>query len=522
MSWETMTSWLAPIFVVLLGLLAGYVLHAVMMRRRMADEVREAQNKVAAARDEADHILREAKLAAREEVVRAMEAFEAEHAGRRRHLTVAEERLAALQADLDRRAALLEKKTAVVEAREAELARRMDELEGVRRRLDEARAETEARLSAVAHLSRSEARQILLDRLEQELVAERAAVIRRHQEELVRTTEARARETILAALERFAADQVNRATTCSISLPDDEMKGRIIGREGRNIRSLEAETGCTFIVDDTARTLVISSFDPVRREVARRTVEVLIDDGRIQPARIEEVAARARQEVEEIGRKAALDALDELQLSGVDPGLLPLLGTLHFRTSFSQNVLRHSVEMGHLMGLMAADLGLDAAIARRVGLFHDIGKALSHKSEGPHAAVGADVLRRHGEPQVVWEAVAAHHHEIVTDNPYASLAVAADGMTAARPGARSETTELFLRRIGRLEQIGASFPGVKQCFALQAGRELRVFVAPEQVDDNAALVLARDIARRIHAEMPVGGQIKVTVIRETRCVEYVH
>ncbi len=520
---DWITYWLVPIFVILLGLFAGYVLHMVLMRTRAAAELRAGWKAVEAVKNEAEAIRREAQVAAREEIVKVREAFEAENASRRKHLTVAEERLASQQADLDRRAAMIEKKEAGLEANREEIRRQEEAAAAARREAEGSAVQAQARLAEVAALPRDEARRLLLDRLDTELSAEQVAMIRRRQEEARRDAERQAREIITAAIERFAADQVNSVTTCAVQLPDDDMKGRIIGREGRNIRSLETETGCTIVIDDTPRTVVVSGFDPLRREVARRVIEALVADGRIHPARIEEIAAQVRAEVEDIIRKAGEAAADELQLPGIAPELIRLLGSLQFRHSYSQNVLRHSVEMAHLMGIMASELGLDPAVARRVGLFHDLGKAVDHKVEGTHAAIGADLLRRHGEAEVVWQAVAAHHHEADGNgNIYASLAAAADAITAARPGARSETTETYLKRLARLEEIATGFPGIKNAYAVHAGREIRVFVLPDQVDDTGAMILARNISRKIHTDMQFPGQIRVTVIRETRCVEYAH
>lgn len=521
MSWTQFSEWLAPIFVVLLGMLAGYTLHAVLLRAQLAREIREAHERVAAARRDADLLLRDAQLRAREEVVRALETFEREQADRRRHLTAIEERLARLQSDLDRRALMLEQRTEMLDRREQELEHGAQQLEVERQHLVALRAEADRRLADVARLSREDARVTLLMQLEHELEAERAEAIRHHLDTFTRTVEAHARDLLTQAIERYASDQVNHVTTATITLPDEDMKGRIIGREGRNIRSLEIETGCTFIIDEAPRTIVISTFDPVRRETARRVIEELVADGRIHPARIEEVAAKVRAEVAEMIRRAGEAALEELQISGVHPELIPVLGTLQFRTSYSQNVLRHSIEMAHLMGMLAAELGLDPALARRIGLFHDIGKALSHKVEGPHATIGAELLRAHGEPPEVWQAVAAHHHDTVTTHTYAALAAAADAMTAARPGARSESTEAFIRRMARLEEIAGSIAGVRQCYAVHAGREVRVFVHPDQISDDGAVILAREVARRLRDEAAVSGQLKVTVIRETRCIEYV-
>lgn len=520
---DWITYWLVPVFVILLGLFAGYVLHMVLMRTRAAAEMRAGWQAVEQAKKEIESLRHEAKVTAREEIVRVREAFEAENADRRRHLTVAEERLSAQQADLDRRASMIEKKESVIDARRVEIQRQEEVAAAARTEAERSIVAAQAKLAEVAALPRDEARRLLLDRLDTELSAEQVALIRRRQEEARRDAEQQARGIITAAIERFAADQVNSVTTCAVVLPDEEMKGRIIGREGRNIRSLETETGCTIVIDDTPKTVVVSGFDPLRREIARRVIEALIADGRIHPARIEEITAQVRAEVEDIIRKAGETAAEELQLTGIAPEIVRLLGSLQFRHSYSQNVLRHSVEMAHLMGMMAAELGLDPAIARRTGLFHDLGKAVDHKVEGTHAAIGADLLRRHGEPEVVWQAVAAHHHEADgAGNIYASLASAADAITAARPGARSETTELYLKRLAKLEEIATGFPGVKNCYAVHAGREVRVFVLPDQVDDTGAMILARNISRKIHTDMQFPGQIKVTVIRETRCVEYAH
>ena len=298
------------------------------------------------------------------------------------------------------------------------------------------------------------------------------------------------------------------------------MKGRIIGREGRNIRALEAATGVSFLIDDTPEVVVISGFDPMRREVARLTLERLMLDGRIHPARIEEVVTKVQEDLGETIMAAGEAAIYELGLQGVAPELVRTLGRLKYRHSFAQNVLQHSVEMAHLMALMATEIGLDPLIAKRVGLFHDIGKALDHQVEGRHAVIGADLLRRYGEPPVVVNAVAAHHREVETDSLYSTLASAADAISASRPGARSETTTLYLKRLEKLEAIANSFRGVEKCFAMQAGREIRVIVEPAKIDDNEAIQMARNISKQIEQELEFPGQIKVTVIRETRCVEY--
>ena len=298
------------------------------------------------------------------------------------------------------------------------------------------------------------------------------------------------------------------------------MKGRIIGKEGRNIRSLESVTGVDILIDDTPEVVVISGFDPLRREIAKIALERLLVDGRIHPARIEEVVAKVREEINDAIREAGEQAIYELGIHSVDPELVRTVGRLKYRHSYGQNVLRHSIEMAHLMGMMAADLKLDIDIAKRIGLFHDIGKALDHQYEGSHALIGAELLRKYGEQAVVVNAVAAHHDDVAPDGPYAVLASAADAITASRPGARSETTEIYLKRLEKMEEIASGFKGVEKCYAIQAGREIRVIIEPAKIDDNQAMQLARNVARQIEENLEYPGQIKVTVIRETRCVEY--
>jgi ribonuclease Y len=369
-------------------------------------------------------------------------------------------------------------------------------------------------------MSQDDAKNILMEKMEQEMQSEAGALLRHIQEEARETAEKKAREIITMAIERYAADQANEITTCTVHLPNDEMKGRIIGREGRNIRTIEAATGVDILIDDTPEVVVISGFDPLRREVARIALERLISDGRIQPARIEEVVSKVKEEIEETIRDAGEQAIYELSLQGIDPELMRTVGRLKFRHSFAQNVLQHSIEMAHLMGMMAAELNQDPVIAKRIGLFHDIGKALDHQIEGNHAIIGADLLRKHNEPAVVVNAVAAHHHDVEPESLYAALASAADAITASRPGARSETTEIYLKRLAKLEEIANGFRGVEKSYAIQAGREIRVIIEPSRIDDNEAMQMARNIAKQVESELQYPGQIKVTVIRETRCVEY--
>ena len=334
------------------------------------------------------------------------------------------------------------------------------------------------------------------------------------------TAEREAQKIVTLAVQRYAASHASEMMTCSVALPNDEMKGRIIGREGRNIRALEAATGINLLIDDTPEAVVISGFDPVRREVARLSLERLILDGRIHPARIEEVVTKAQEEMDERIRQAGEEALYTLGIQGFEPELIRTLGRLKFRSSYAQNVLMHSVEVAQLMGVMAAELGLDVMLAKRIGLLHDIGKALDHDIEGSHAVIGADLLRRLGETPLVVNAVAAHHDDVPGESLYAILASAGDAISASRPGARAETTEIYVKRLEKLEAIADGFPGVEKSYAIQAGREVRVVVQPEHVTEHEAMAMARNICKKIESDLQDPGQIRVMVVRETRSVEY--
>jgi len=502
------------------GLAFGYYFHVILTRIGSASDTKKATRILEDARQEADSLRREAKVSARDEVVRARENFEKETLERRKHLTLLDERLSERELNIDRRLSLLEKKEAQADARQHALEQREQELVAHRKELDDLIGQERTRLQEMAQMTVDEARKLLLRSLEQDVQTETGNLIRRKQEEAAEAADLKAREVIVAAIERYAGEVVGEVTSTVVVLPSEEMKGRIIGREGRNIRVLEQEFGCNVLVDETPKTVIISGYDPLRREIARRALELLIADGRIQPARIEEITAKVRDDMESLVRQAGEKAIYELGLTGVAPELVRTVGRLKFRHSYSQNVLQHAVEMAHLMGMMAADEGLDQQIARRVGLFHDLGKALDHSVEGGHAIIGADLLKKHGESPLVYNAVAAHHHEAEGMSPYAALASAADAITAARPGARADTTDLYLKRLNKLETIAGGYRGVKTAYAIQAGREVRVMVTPEKVNDSEAAQLARNIAKQISEEVKFPGQIRVTVIRETRCLEY--
>ncbi len=506
----------------LFGIVLGYAAHIVAAEIRLASAQHRAKQMLKDAERESDALQREAQLHAKSEYIKMHDKFEEESRERRSELMAYEERVTQRENNLDRKLAMLDKKEEILDQKIANLE---SERLALAERDKEVQALCEAerqKIEAVAALSEEDARNLLMSRLEEELEGEFGALIRRKQEAALETAEREARRLITLAVERYAADQVNSVTISSVQLPSDDMKGRIIGKEGRNIRALEAATGVNFMIDDTPEVVVISGFDPLRREIARIALERLIADGRINPARIEEEVAKVGEEIEDAMRQAGEEAVMELGLRSVAPEVVRTLGRLKFRHSYSQNVLKHSIEVGHLMGLMAGELGLDVQLARRIGLFHDIGKALDHEIEGSHALIGADLLKRNGETQVVLNAVAAHHGDVEGESAYAPLTTAADAMTASRPGARSETTDLYLKRLQKLEDIANSFRGVSKSFAIQAGREIRVLVEPGKIDDNEAMQMARNISKQIEHDMQYPGQIKVTVIRETRCVEFAH
>lgn len=491
----------------------------------------EAEKIIAAAQEEATQIrrrvqqegevlLKEAQIKAKETALAAKDEFEASCKQHRRELQKNEERLTAKEDNLDKRLAQLESRLEELDKRDQDLKQQSESLRTKQEELKAKINQQIVELQRVANLSEEEARQILLERLEESLENERGLLIRRYQEENKQRLIQEAQVIMVGAMQRYAGDCAYERTTSTIPLPNEDMKGRIIGREGRNIRTIEAATGCSILIDDTPEAVVISCFDPVRREIARITMERLVADGRIHPARVEEIVNKVRKEVEGEIQKAGQETIEKLGIARLRPNIVSLLGRLKYRYSFSQNVLMHSIEVATMMGAIAAQIGLDERKAKRAGLLHDIGKAVDHEVEGSHAAIGADLLKRAGEEEDIVNAVAAHHEETEKTSLMAIMVQICDTLSASRPGARSETTELYLRRLEQLESIGNAFEGVETCFAIQAGRELRVIVQPERISENAAAVMAREMAERIEKEMRYPGQIRVSVIRETRSIDY--
>ncbi len=457
---------------------------------------------------------REALREAREETARFRATIEKENAERRAELQRQERRLQQKEESLERKIEAFEQRERKLNARERSIEELRQEAENLKR-------QQQSELERISHLSEEEARELLLSRMENQVRAEAARRARIIEEEAREEAEARAREIITLAIQRCASDQVAEAVVSVVPLPNEEMKGRIIGREGRNIRALEAATGVDLIIDDTPEAVILSGFDPVRREVARLALTRLIIDGRIHPTRIEDVVAKAQQEVETIVREAGERAAMEANVHGLQPELLKILGRLHFRTSYGQNVLAHSVEVSILAATIAHELGADVNVCKTAALLHDIGKAIDQEVEGPHAVIGGEIARRFGKsPRIIHAMVAHHASEMEPQTLEAAIVQAADAISAARPGARRETIDLYIKRLEALESIANAFPGVEKSFAIQAGREVRIIVKPEEIDEYGANRLASEIAHKIEESLDYPGQIKVCVVRETRAIDY--
>ena len=504
----------------LAGSAIGYWLWRWKERNLRAAFTLHEQSALEDAHREAEVIAREARVQANEEVIKIRQAAENTFATHKQDLTDTEKRLVERESLINRQLqSIMEEERRLREQQDA-CQRKSDELEGQQKELARAACRHREELQAVSKLTEADARALLLKEIEMESLQDASHLTRRILEEARTHAEEKARHVISLAIQRYAGEHTYEISSATIALPGEDLKGRIIGREGRNIRAFEAATGVTVLIDDTPNAVVLSGFDPVRREIARESMQRLILDGRIHPTRIEEVVAKVRQEVDETIVRYGEEAVHKAGITPLHPELIKILGRLRFRHSFSQNVLDHSVEVAHLTGLLAAELGLDTSTAKRCGLLHDIGKAINHEVEGAHALIGADLLRRHGESEEVVNGVASHHDEVPHHGPLGILVSAADAISASRPGARSETMTTYIKRVEDLEKIGLSFPGVEKCFAVQAGRELRVVVKPEAVSDEQAFALARNISRKIESELQYPGQIRVTVLRETRCVEF--
>ena len=473
----------------------------------------EAERILSNARKEAENAKKEEILKAKEEIMKTRNELDEEIKERRSEVTLQEKRIIQKEENLERRSENFERK-------ERDLEKQIRENDEEAKRLEEMKEEQTTKLEEISRLSKEEAKAMLLEQLDRKLSDEKAALIRETESKTKEDAAKNAREIIGYAIQKCAADHTSETTVSVVALPNDDMKGRIIGREGRNIKTLETLTGIDLIIDDTPEAVILSGFDPLRREVAKIALEKLIEDGRIHPAKIEEMVEKAKEEVEAIIKQEGERAVLETGVHGLHPDLVKLIGKLKYRTSYGQNVLNHSIEVSNLARIMAEELGLDPKIARRAGLLHDIGKALDHDMEGTHVEIGVDVLKKYKENDIIINAVEAHHGDVEPKTIEAVLIQAADAISASRPGARRETLETYIKRLEKLEEIADSFEGVDKSFAIQAGREIRLIVKPEKVSDSQMVIMAREVAEKVESEMEYPGQIKVNVIRETRAIDY--
>ena len=497
----------------IIGILAGYFIRKHIGEGKVNNAEEIAKRTIENAAREGEAQKKELLLEAKEEIHLRRTEAEKENRKSKNDLQEFEKRIISKEESVDRRAETIDKKEEEIEVRTRKLQTKEEDIEALYEKQVK-------QLEELSGLTTDEAKELLLNKVEKEIVQESAVMIKEMETRTKEEADKKAREIISTAIQRYAADHVAESTVTVVNLPNDEMKGRIIGREGRNIRTLETLTGIDLIIDDTPEAVVLSGFDPVRREVARIALEKLIVDGRIHPARIEEMVGKAREEVEAIIKDEGEQAAFDTDVHGLHPELIKYLGRLKYRTSYGQNVLKHSIEVSHLAGRMASELGANIKIAKRAGLLHDIGKSIDHEVEGPHVEIGVDLARRYGESEEVIHGIEAHHGDVEPNTVEAMLVQAADAISAARPGARRETLELYIKRLEKLEEIANSFEGVEQSFAIQAGREIRIMVKPEDVSESQIVNMARNIGNRIEQELDYPGQIKVNVIRETRAVEY--
>lgn len=504
---------IAAVVAIVVGFLIGYFLMQKVLKERNDATALEAQNALADAQREAESMKREALVEAKDEVLKMKQDAERESKERMKAVRSSENHLNQREQSLDKRTEALDNREHQISSLQGQVDRRAKDVE-------RAEAEVATRLEEVAGLTAEEAKTELLDGLKEECVHESASIIRDSEARTRAEADKKAREILSVAIQRLAADHTSQITVSTIHIPSDDLKGRIIGREGRNIRSFEQITGTNLIIDDTPECVTVSTHDPVRREIASVTMQNLISDGRIHPARIEEMFHKAEKYVNQQIKEAASQATFDTGIHDLNPELEKILGRLRYRTSYGQNVLNHSLEVAYLCGMMASELGLDPVPAKRAGLLHDIGKAVDHEIEGSHAVIGADLARRYGEEPMIVHAIEAHHNDVEPNSVIDVLVQAADAVSAARPGARKENIESYIKRLEKLEEIANSYPGVERTHAIQAGREVRVIVSPEKVDEAHSTVLAHDIAHQIQSETKYPGQVKVVVIRETRAVDF--
>ncbi len=515
------SEWAAFLFLgLLIGIVATYLVLLILGKQRLALAQQEASRIADEAKSQAEVIVKEAQVDAKAEFIQRMEAFEKQSSQVRDDLKETERRLEKRADNLDKKLDTLATKERTLDQGEERLKRREADTSKKERELEETLEQQRAQLHRISGMGPDQARSLVLTEVRHEVEHDAAEIVAKTLTEARETAEAKSREVIVTAIQRYATEHTSAHTVSTVDVPSDDMKGRVIGREGRNIRAFEKATGVDVIVDDTPGVVVVSAFDPVRREVARLALDKLVQDGRIHPSRIEEVVEATRAEVSreilERGKKASIEA----NVGGLNRKLIDLLGRLSYRTSYGQNVLQHSVEVAYLCQIMADELGLNGALARRCGLLHDVGKAVDHEVEGGHPQIGADICKRFNEKPAVLNAIAGHHGDVEATSPYTPLVAASDAISAARPGSRRESLERYIKRLEQLEGIANAFPGVKQAYAVQAGREVRVIVDADKMEDRSAAKTAYDIAKQIEQDMTYPGEVKVTLIREMRAVEY--
>jgi ribonucrease Y len=514
---------LNTVFTILIAIAAltiGFVLARFIQKKKVGEYEKIGKKILEDAKKEADVLTREASIQAKDAAIQAKNELDQEVKTRRIELQNVERRLSQKESNLDKKIDLIEKKEDEISKKEREVGSKQSSLDNKHKEYDALLLKERERLEKISGLTSEEAKKVLMQTMEDEAKYEATKVCKRIEEEAREKADKKAKEIIAQSIQRYAGDYVGEDTVSTVPLPNEEMKGRIIGREGRNIRALEAATGVDIIIDDTPEAVILSCFNPIRREVARISIERLITDGRIHPARIEEIVSKVAMEMEDKIKEAGEQAIFDLGIHNVHPEIAKLLGRLKFRSSYAQNVYQHSLEVAFISGIIAAELKFNVKEAKRAGLLHDIGKAVDHEIEGSHASIGADLAKKHGESDVIVHSILAHHEDVETWGVLDVIVQAADALSGARPGARREMLETYVKRLDELERISNSFPGVEKSYAIQAGREIRIVVSSEKISDDQTYSLSRDIARKIETDLSYPGQIKIVVIRETRAVEY--
>ena len=510
---------LFSVLLIAVGLLVGFILAFILNNLRVSKAAKAAENLISQAKKEIDKLKRDAAIEQKEEAHKQKMDLDREIREKKEELKQSEQRLLQREANIDKRDELYQKREATLDEREEKLSERQMEIQNEKSKVEEIKKEQLDLLEKISGFSRDKAREMVMNQVKEGMNREIAEYVREAENEAKLTADKRAHELIVSAMQKYAADVASDQTVTVVDLPNDEMKGRIIGREGRNIRTIEAITGVDLIIDDTPEAVVLSSFDPLRREIARVTLESLIKDGRIHPTRIEElydkVCKDMKQKIIDYGQEATF----ELGLTKFDPALIEIIGKLYFRTSYGQNALQHSIEVAQLSGILAGELGENVALAKRAGLLHDIGKAIDHEVEGSHVDIGVDLAKKYNEDPIVINAIASHHGDTAATSVISSIVAIADALSASRPGARNDSLENYIQRLSQLEEVGNNIEGVEKTYAVQAGRELRVIVKPEEVDDLGAHQIAREVKEKIEANMKYPGTIKITVVRETRAQE---